>query len=134
MSCPLEFDRSAELIVGYGARTLDADATAAFERHIQFCADCRKAAALQEAVWKALDEWRQTPISPDFDRRFFGRIAQAQNRGRWLWRVLLPAAACIALASLLLLPHPKAVPGPPIEQVEHALDDIDLLSQIDPAI
>jgi hypothetical protein len=134
MSCPLGFDRSAELIVGYGARTLDLDATTAFELHIRICAECRQAAALQEAVWTALDEWRHTPISPDFDQRFFERIAQEKNRGRWLWRVLLPATACIALASLLLLPHPKPVAGPPIEQVEHALDDIDLLSQIDPAI
>jgi hypothetical protein len=134
MSCSLDFERSAELIVGYGARTLDPDATAAFELHIQFCADCRNAAALQEAVWTALDEWPHTPVSPDFDQRFFQRIAQAEHRGRWLWRVLLPAAACIALASLLLVPHPKPAPGPPIEQVEHALDDIDLLSQIDPAI
>jgi hypothetical protein len=88
MSCPLEFDRSAELIVGYGARTLDPDATAAFERHIQCCADCRKAAALQEAVWKALDELPHTRVSPDFDRRFFERIAQVEHRGRWLWPVL----------------------------------------------
>jgi anti-sigma factor RsiW len=134
MSCPLEFDCSAELIVGYGARTLDPDATAAFENHIRFCDDCRQAAALQAAVWTALDEWPHTPVPPDFDQRFFQRIAQEKNRGRWLWRVLLPAAACIALASLLLLPHPKPVPGPPIEQVEHALDDIDLLSQVDPTI
>jgi hypothetical protein len=133
MSCPLEFDCSAELIVGYGARTLDPDATAAFELHIQFCADCREAAALQEAVWNALDECQHTRVSHDFDQRLFARIAQAKHRDRWLWRVVLPAAACIALASLLLLPHPAPVPGPPIEQVEHALDDIDLLSQIDPA-
>ena len=50
------------------SRTLDPDAAAAFELHIRFCADCHQAAALQEAVWTALDEWRHTPISPDFDQ------------------------------------------------------------------
>jgi anti-sigma factor ChrR (cupin superfamily) len=54
--CPLDFDRSSELIVGYGAGTLDLAATAAFELHIEFCAECREEAALQKAVWAALDE------------------------------------------------------------------------------
>lgn len=54
--CPLDFDQSSELIVGYGAGTLDAAARSAFERHIAFCAVCREEAALQKAVWAALDE------------------------------------------------------------------------------
>ena len=59
MKCPLEFDQSAELVIGYGAGTLDPDATAAFERHIGCCPACSEAVALQKAVWAALDEWRE---------------------------------------------------------------------------
>jgi len=89
MSCPLEFDGRAELIVGYGARTWDPDTTAAFERHIESCAECCQAAALQKAVWKALDEWHDTPISSNFDQRVFQRIAREDKRdGRLLREVL----------------------------------------------
>jgi hypothetical protein len=135
MRCPLEFDRSAELIVGYGARTLDPAAAAAFERHIVSCAECRAAAALQKAVWAALDE-SQERISPDFDRRVFERIAAAERRGRWLWQVLVPAAASMALAAVLFLRQPDPAGPPPVqmEQVEHALDDMDLLKQLGAAI
>jgi len=58
MHCPLELERSAELIVGYGAKTLDRELALEFERHIELCADCRREAVLQRAVWLALDECR----------------------------------------------------------------------------
>jgi anti-sigma factor RsiW len=92
MSCLLEFDQRAELIVGYGARTLDPDTAAAFKRHIDSCNECRSAAALQKAVWAALDEWHDTPISPDFDRRVFQRIATTDRCGGWLLRAVLGLA------------------------------------------
>jgi hypothetical protein len=56
MHCPLQLERSAELIVGYGAKTLDRELALEFERHIERCADCRREAVLQRAVWLALDE------------------------------------------------------------------------------
>ena len=135
MRCQLEFDRSEELIVGYGARTLDPGAAAAFERHIVSCAGCRAAAALQKAVWAALDESQYLRVSPDFDRRVFERIAAAERRGQWLWQVLVPVAASIALAAVLLLRQPPPTqPAVQMEQVEHALDDMDLLKQLGAAI
>jgi hypothetical protein len=140
MRCPLEFDRSAELIVGYGARTLDPATAAAFERHIVSCAECRAAAELQKAVWAAMDESQDLRVSPDFDRRVFERIAAAERRGRWLWQVLVPAVACTVLAAVLLLRQPDSAGPPPVqpavqmEQVEHALDDMDLLKQLGAAI
>jgi len=145
MRCPLEFDQSAELIVGYGARTLDPDAIAAFERHIHSCAACCQAAAVQKAVWAALDdaldECPALAVSADFDQRLFRRIQAAENRSWWLWRALVPASACLALAAVLLLRQPDSTrvrqapqPTPQIEQVEHALDDMDLLNQIGAAI
>lgn len=60
MSCSLEVSQSGELIVGYGAGTLDAGACAWFERHMERCADCRREAALQKAVWLVLDQWKGT--------------------------------------------------------------------------
>lgn len=57
MRCPLRLDESGELVVGYAARTLDARAQIAFERHLKSCGACADAAAAQQAVWDALDEW-----------------------------------------------------------------------------
>jgi hypothetical protein len=140
VKCPLHFDESSELIVGYGARTLDPDTASAFERHVGCCAVCREAAALQRAVWTALDEWHALPVSPDFDQRLSARIADTKNRAWWRWRLLLPwrfllpVAACVALGAVLLVRQPAAAPPPPIEQVQHALDDMDLLNQIGASI
>jgi len=86
MNCPLALDESAELIVGYGAGTLDPGTAAGFERHLESCADCCEVVAAQRAVWAALDEWRELPVSPDFDRKVFERIAVARSRRRWIWR------------------------------------------------
>ena len=57
MQCPLRLDESGELVVGYAAGTLDACAQIAFERHLKSCRPCAQAAAAQQAVWDALDEW-----------------------------------------------------------------------------
>jgi len=82
-------------------------------------------------VWDALDEWPGIPVSTDFDRRLFRKIQAARQR-TWWWRALVPLTACLALASMLLLRNPQASPQPipQIEQVQHALDDMDLLSQL----
>jgi anti-sigma factor RsiW len=93
MRCPLDSGESAELIVGYGARTLEPDTTAAFQRHIESCAECSKLVAAQEAVWAALDEWHALPVSANFDQRLFQRIEEAESRGAWWKRVLVPAAS-----------------------------------------
>ena len=62
-TCPLEFEQSAELIVGYAARSLDPEAAAMFERHIKRCPSCREEAALQVAVWAALDRCRTQSLA-----------------------------------------------------------------------
>jgi anti-sigma-K factor RskA len=142
MRCALECDVSAELVVGYCAGTLGPDGATAFERHMEFCDACCDAVAAQKAVWAALDaalddaEWRALPVLPDFDRRLFQRIKEAENRSWWKWRALVPVAACAAIAALLVLrtpdstPTPAAQPALQIEQVEHALDDMDMLNQL----
>lgn len=144
MECPLASGRGAELTVGYVARTLDPETEAAYRLHATICADCREAIAAQQAVWSALDAWPELTVSPDFDERLYRRIAQehgwtALARLRWSWRPALPVtAACIALAAALVWKYPAQKPVPPlhdssspgIEQVEHALDDMDLLKPL----
>jgi hypothetical protein len=149
MRCALERDVSAELIVGYCARTLDPETEATFGRHIDSCAVCCQLVAAQKAVWMALDgvmseatDESQVALSPDFDQRLFRRIEASENRHRWLWRALVPAAACAALAAGFLFRQPDAASAPAarpqptlqIDQVEHALDDMDMLNQLGAAI
>jgi anti-sigma factor RsiW len=68
MRCTLESDQTAELVIAYGAGTLDPDATAAFERHMQCCHACREAGTMQRVVWAALDQWRDVVVSAVMDR------------------------------------------------------------------
>jgi hypothetical protein len=148
MRCSLERDVSAELIVGYCARTLDPETEAAFGRHLDSCAVCGQLVAAQKAVWAALDGVMcgamndSQQLSPDFDQRLFRRIKASENRHWWLWRALVPAAACAALAAGFLFRQPDAATTPAarpqptlqIDQVEHALDDMDMLNQLGAAI
>jgi anti-sigma factor RsiW len=147
--CSLESGVAAELILAYGARTLDADQGAAFERHMLSCAECRELAAAQQSVWSALDDWKPEPISSNFDEKLYQRILTEEQRpwwqrlfaANWSFRPAMPvAAACGILIAVFLLrsPEPAPPPAPPsssspqirIEQVERALDDIDMLKQL----
>jgi len=147
MGCSLKKSVAEELIVAYAARTLSADLEADFERHLETCAGCRELVAQQRAVWSLLDEWHPLPVSPDFDHQLARRVARAgqspwwhRRFGRWGWRPLIPvAAACTVLLFAFLLkeddhavaPGPGSQPQVRIEQqVEHALDDMDMLKQI----
>lgn len=134
-------------IVAYSAGTLDAPSRASLELHLLECAECRQLAASQKAVWAALDQWPPASISPDFDAKLYARIAQQeqetwwQRLSHWNWsfRPAMPvAAACAVLVAAFLLkpPAPLSV-NPPhntqkiqVEQVERALDDLDMLKQI----
>lgn len=144
--CPLENGTAAELVLAYGARTLDADQHAAFERHMSSCPGCRELAAAQQTVWWALDTWTPEPISSNFDEKLYRRILLEEQshwwqrlfRADWSLRPAMPvAAACGVLIAAFLLRSPEPTPAPPsssqpklrIEQVERALDDIDMLKQ-----
>jgi anti-sigma factor RsiW len=146
--CSLKNDVAAELLVGYTAGTLDPAAAADFDRHLGSCPACRAAVAQQRVVWSALEEWHPAPVSADFDARLYQRMAAEEHaawwrRVSWLncsWRPAIPVVAAAAvLIGAFLLKDPDAFVTPPsqnqpslqIEQrVEHALDDMDLLTQI----
>ena len=146
--CSLDNANSAELIVAYGARTLDPEAEAAFERHMAACAQCRELATAQREVWSAMDAWKPAAISEDFDQKLYQRIATEEQgtwwqralRVNWSWRPAMPvAAACAVLAAAFLLRSPAPPPAAhqshnqpslQIEQVQHALDDIEMLKKL----
>lgn len=151
MGCPVEDGTGAELIVAYGARKLDPEQESELERHLTLCPSCRELAQAQRAVWSALDAWPSIAVSPNFDELVFHRIANEQQRtpftgwlrrwlpARWSWRPVVPVgAACAALIAAFLLKSPVLQPLTPsenqpklqIEQVEHALDDMDMLKQL----
>jgi anti-sigma factor RsiW len=151
MNCPLQTRDNAEQLLDYCLRKLDPQTTATLERHIAICPRCREFAENQRAVWEALDTWEAEPVSADFDRRLYARI---ENDVPW-WRALLrplslhwnvaasAAGVFVVLTAGLLLNRPTAiapVPAQPTqaqvetvqpEQVEHALDAMDMLAEFD---
>jgi anti-sigma factor RsiW len=150
MECPQKASDGAELIVAYAAGTLDSGDEAAFEHHLESCANCREMAAAQRAVWSALDALPPLPVSSNFDARLYQRIAEEQQSGwwqrgwlqrlfrdGWTWRPAMPvAAACAVLVVAFLVKNSgssttpqQAQPQLQIEQVERALDDMDMLKQ-----
>ena len=149
MQCPRENGSSAELLIAYAAGALEASAQIEFERHMAVCDGCRNLAAEQKAVWDALDDWRPAPVSADFNQKLYERISQEAAIRWWerpfhldfLWafRPAVPvAAACAAVMAVFLImqpltTHPTPAPAEQkvsIEQVERALDDMDMLKQM----
>ena len=145
MGCPVDDSGGAELIVSYGARTLAPDEETEFELHARSCARCREVAAAQRAVWSALDEWPNVTPSDNFDQNLYRRIAVVDQCAwwrrllpdTWSWRPVAPVAlACAALIAAFLLKGPAFNPQSPsparlqMEQVEHALDDMEMLKQL----
>jgi len=157
MRCPLE-DRenagkeNAELLLNYSARRLDSRTTAVLEAHMGSCPACRGFRDEQQALWMTLDQWEAHPVSLDFDRRLYRKIEE-QGQLSWWSRLfgplrpmlLQPALPLVATACLMLVGGfvsigpggvvaPVAVDNPQVrevEQVEKALDDLDMLRQFD---
>jgi len=147
MSCPVDDREGAERIVSYGAGRLAPDEETEFELHRRGCARCRELAAAQRAIWSTLDEWPDVTPSESFDEILYQRIAAIEQRAWWRrllpdagwWRPAVPVAvACAALVAAFLLKGPDlnlqspvaAEPKLQIEQVEHALDDMEMLKQL----
>ncbi|HTP34205.1 MAG TPA: hypothetical protein VMJ75_18635 [Candidatus Acidoferrales bacterium] len=149
MNCPLHDRETAAQLLGYCARKLDTESQAILERHIAVCPECLKFAESQRAVWEALEAWEAEPVSADFDRRLYRRI---EEDGTWWDRLVRPlrplvrhwnvaasaAGVFVLLAAGLLLNQRPAVPEAAKdtaqveqvqpEQVEHALDAMDMLA------
>jgi anti-sigma factor RsiW len=147
MECPVQTGENADLLLAYCARRLDPATAAVLERHMEHCEACRAFGEGQRTVWSALDVWEALPVAQDFDRRLYARIAEEGYGGvwsRWLrpWLPLnfrgalsLAAASAVVLVAFLVQ-SPRSAPGPAevevvdAEQVESALDDLDMLRQV----
>jgi anti-sigma factor RsiW len=152
MRCPIEAQENAELLLSYSARRLNPESAAILEAHMELCPACREFRDGQRALWEALDQWEARPVSLDFDRRLYRRIAEQEQMSWWarLFTPLRPmfvrpalplaATACLVLVAGFIGVDPGTVSAPvaveapqvrEVEQIENALDDLDMLRQFD---
>ena len=132
MTCPTRDKQNAEILVEYCAGTLDPDRASEFEKHAAECAECERQVASQRALWRTLDQWTPADISPDFDARLYAPLWKKWLV--WAWKpALVTAAAGAAIVIGLFVQQPQ----PPlrtdtvdIDQVEHALEDLDMLTPL----
>ena len=143
MMCPTKEKQSAEILLEYCAGTLDPDRALEFEKHAAECAECGREVASQRALWQTLDQWTPAEISPDFDARLYARIEREEAVPlwkRWLtwgWKpalVTAVAAAAIVIGLFVRQPQPPSrTDTVDIDQVEHALEDLDMLTPLQAA-
>jgi len=145
----MESGENRGFLLDYASGKLKAEARAQMEEHMAACPACREFAGGQQAVWSVLESWEPPAVSMDFDRRLYARIEQQVSWWTRLTRPLNPlvrhavpigAAAGVIIVAGLLMYHPAARPVIPApqsaqvenlqpEQVEHALDDIEMLRE-----
>lgn len=157
MNCPLQVKEGAEILLDYCSQRMDPDRAADFRLHVADCVDCKQVVEAQEAVWNALDAYEAMPVSMDFDRQLWARIATEDSQAWWQrswtrmlggpaigwsnylfnWKPMLAAAtACAAMAAVMMMATPHSTEPVDIsnqklmEKVESALDDIDMLNQV----
>jgi anti-sigma factor RsiW len=153
MNCPIRNEETADLLLAYTARRLDPAKTTLLERHMDLCPQCAEFRAGQDIVWQALDAWEAPAVTPDFNRRLYRRI-EAEAAAPWyrrlfaapwtMWKPAIPlAAAGLVVVAGFVLDHPGSMSQPNVppaihvvgvaeaEQVENALDDLQLLRQLD---
>lgn len=149
MTCPIGSDEQLELLQVYCAGERNTTETVALAKHLEDCAACRELVAGHQAVWSALDEWKAPAASSDFNRRLFARIEREVSLWdrlmqpfRPLWvRLAIPVAAAASVAIMVGLmldrrpaqPQPGAVELAQPEQIEHVLDDMQMLHDFNTA-
>jgi anti-sigma factor RsiW len=158
MDCLLKAKDGAETLIDYCAGTLTAPRAAELDQHIAACIECRRLVDAQRSVWNSLDE----VVAPGFDasrfdQQLYARIAREDAAPWWqkAWRSLsqpaMPwdswkpavslAAACALLAVGFLVRIPQTadvkdkarIEAVDMEQVEQALEDLEMLTPVAPA-
>ena len=147
--CPLQSGDEGALLLSYVDRQLDPDKMETLHRHVAICPDCARVVEGQRAVWQALEQWEPIAVSADFDDRVMARIAaepspwwrrllQAAPTLGW-WKPAMPlAVACAALLAVAVWHGPASGDKPAgatmdsaeAQQVEEALNDLDMLRQL----
>ncbi len=153
--CPAK--KNPELLVDYAAGRLAPAERRMVEDHAAQCTPCQDQLAGQVALWKVLDQMEAAPVSADFDRRLFARMAAERDASwwqrtvRWMLTWELPfamrPAAALSLAGVLAMGLFLYQPGqeagrvgtpatvesaatadnPDVESLEQALEDLELL-------
>jgi anti-sigma factor RsiW len=148
--CPTE-----DVLLDYVAGSLNAARKAEFERHAKECSRCDALVASQAAVWRSLDEWKPEPVSAGFNRELWRRIDADSAAPSWserlaetlrlqFWKRVAPLGAVLALVVTgYVMDHHSSRPvtGPAAvtvsaseaDQLERALDDLQLLEAVDTA-
>ena len=141
MMCLRENLNGADLLIGYLEGTLTPEQRAELDQHASACAECRELLDAQQL----LEEDDVPEVSANFDARLYARIqqdARQQSWWRFLWRPAIPLAAAAVLAVTLWVRPPVAdapatdepkqasIDRADIEQLEQALDDVELLMPV----
>jgi anti-sigma factor RsiW len=154
MICSIE--NREERLLDYVSGSLETQEAALFEKHLETCAACQEFVTGQRSVWEALDLFEPSPVSPAFDRRLYGRIAQTSWWDRLVAYISVPfrapaflrqglplmAAAAVLTAAVIVWERPAPAPRPTElsaevqtdqtlqpDQVQRALDDMEMLRE-----
>lgn len=151
-NCPTE-----DMLLDYVAGRLNGAQTLLFEAHAEHCARCAALRMSQAAVWQSLDEWKPAPVSAGFNRELWRRIDEDSRESSWtrelaaalqfdFWKRLAPLAVAMALivtafvfdhsgkqAGIVQTNSPTSivVTASEADQLDRALDDIQLLHEVD---
>ena len=140
MTCLRDNNQGADLLIGYLEGTLPAPDRQDLERHAGGCAECRGLLAVQATL--GLDVAPE--VSANFDAKLYARIAADEVRRPWWllassWKMIAPAvamAAALAVTMWVRQPVPPTniehpVVAQDVQQLEQALDDLELLMPLD---
>ena len=150
MQCPVENVETAGVLLDYVACRLAPTRLSALERHVATCSRCAEFTLGHERVWQDLDRWEPPPVSRDFNQRLFRRIDQATAipwyqglfEFRFGMKVAIPVVAtCLLAVAGFVFEYSSGsrgsgalyLDGSQADQLEAALDDLQLLRQLDSA-
>lgn len=137
MTCLRDNLKGADLLLGYLEGTLSTEERAELDQHASACVECRGLLAVQGMLDEQVPE-----VSADFDARLYARIHQEEQKKWWrlLWRPAIPLAAAAAVLVVMFVvrtpapqvddPKQASVDRVEIEQLEQALEDLELLMPV----
>ncbi len=155
--CPSE-----DVLLDFISGRLDATNSGVFEQHAESCQHCAALLSGQAAVWQSLDAWKPEPVSEGFNREVWRKIEADAERwfGGWtgvfgfnVWKRFAPLVFVLGvLLTAFVLDHsgrpiesqqvaaqtaatsaPIVITASDADQLEQALDDIQLLNEVDTA-